>query len=87
MPGLACMWECLSIPLSNRGPISAKFDQIRQFLSLTNFFHMRGGRFHAENTLCTFKLYRGLRGHPGLGLLGLSVGYYSLTARVISRWR
>ena len=24
----------------------------------TNLFHMRGGRFHAGNTLCTFKRVR-----------------------------
>ena len=52
--------------LSNILKLQATFlnSTYHQRAGKTNLFHMRGGRFHAGNTSCTFKLYLLLRYYP-----------------------
>ena len=51
--------ECGRHGLSNIRKLQATFlySIYHQRAGKTNLFHMRGGRFHAGNTLCTFKIF------------------------------
>ena len=69
-------YECWMHGISNILELIATFlySIYQQQAGKTNLFHVRGGRFHTGNTICTFKWIRESKTRPRESLGSLSIG-------------